>query len=88
MKFALSTFVVWGFKMTGKVFDMDKIQRYVERFIEKVKVNRRYDMNTMEWTELVNSNQNRYEVIATTFHFGYAKGYRAAMAEMKKGGKA
>lgn len=73
--------------MTGKGFDMDKIKRYVDQFIKKVKVNNRYDMNTMEWTELVNSEQSRYDVISTTFHFGYARGYRAAMAEMKKGGK-
>lgn len=66
---------------------MDKIQRYVERFIEKMKVNTRYDMKTPEWEILVNSEQSRCEVIGTTFHFGYARGYRAAMAEMKKGGK-
>ena len=27
-----------------------------------------------------------FKVITTLFDFGYAKGYRAAMAEMKKGG--
>lgn len=29
-----------------------------------------------------------FKVVATLFDFGYAKGYRAAMAEMKKGGAA
>lgn len=63
---------------------MDKIKRYVDRFIQKVTVNDRYDMKTMEWIALANSDQNRYDVIGTTFNFGYARGYRAAIAEMKK----
>ena len=29
-----------------------------------------------------------FDVITTFFNFGYAKGYRAAMAEMKKAGVA
>lgn len=67
---------------------MDKIKKYVDRFFASKKMNNNYDMGTMEWAALVNSGQSRYDVIGTTFNFGYARGYRAAMAEMKKGGKA
>lgn len=65
--------------------DMDKIRKYMERFFKSRRKNSNYDMGAIEWAALVNSEQNRYDVIGTTFNFGYAKGYRAAMAEMKKG---
>lgn len=66
---------------------MDKIKKYIGRFFTNKKMNSNYDMRTTEWAALVNSGQSRYDVIGTTFHFGYVKGYRAAIAKMKKGGK-
>ena len=86
MKFDLFTFVIWGFKMTGKVFDMDKIKRYVDRFIKKVAVNDRYDMSALELKILAQRviSGNVLDTISLTFNFGYIKGYKAAMAEIKK----
>ena len=71
-----------------KGMDMDKIKRYVNRFIEKVTVNDRYDMSALELKTLAEgaSSGNALDAISITFNFGYIKGYKAAMAEMKKGG--
>lgn len=67
--------------------DMEKIKRYVDRFIEKVTVNDRYDMSVLELKTLAQgASRDALNTISITFNFGYIKGYKAAMAEMKKGG--
>lgn len=65
---------------------MEKIKRYVDRFIEKVTVNDRYDMSALELETLAQgaSSGDVLNTISITFNFGYIKGYKAAMAEMKK----
>lgn len=66
--------------------NMDKIEKYIERFFKHTKPNERYDMSTKEWKAIANSGKGICDIISTTFSFGYAKGYRAALAEQKKGG--
>ena len=69
-----------------KGIDMDKIKRYVDRFIQKVTVNDRYDMSALELKTLAQgaSSGDVLDTISITFNFGYIKGYRAAMAEVRK----
>lgn len=70
-----------------KGIDMEKIKRYVDRFIKKVTVNDRYDMSALELKTLAQgASRDALNTISITFNFGYIKGYKAAMAEMKKGG--
>lgn len=63
---------------------MERIKEYIVRFFANKEMDDNYDMKVFEWRELVNSKQSRCDIIATTFNFGYVKGYRAAMAEMNK----
>lgn len=73
---------------------MDKINKYVERFFSATKMNSRYDMSFSEIDhgieEVFRSTDVNgvFKIIIIFFNFGYAKGYRAALAEMKKGGAA
>lgn len=72
---------------------MEKIKKYVERFFKGTKRNIRYMISTGECEEIVSTIQNSdgWDAISAAckaFDYGYAKGYRAAMAEMKKGGVA
>lgn len=71
---------------------MEKIKKYVERFFKGGRCNPRYEMKYFEMMDIMNSiissrdaNQS-LPIICTLFNYGYAKGYRAALAEMKKGG--
>jgi hypothetical protein len=70
---------------------MESIKKYVERFFKTTKRNLRYSVSLGECKEVVDAVRNVDEfdgifVLADFFEFGYAKGYRAAMEEMKKGG--
>ncbi len=69
---------------------MEKIKKYVDRFIKTVKVNDKYDMTAPELLTLAKHAEdgNALNAVSTTFSYGYIKGYRAAMAELKKGGAA
>lgn len=69
---------------------MEKIKKYIDRFIGKQKVSERYDMSASELLTLANNavSGDALNTISTTFSYGYVKGYRAALAEMKKGGAA
>ena len=68
---------------------MEAIRKYIERFFKRYEKNVRYDMNLHEIFLLEEfASKNRNAAFATTFDYGYAKGYRAAIAEMKKGGAA
>lgn len=64
---------------------MDKIKKYIAIFFKNKEMNCNYDMRILDFMALANSEQSKCDVIETTFNFGYAKGYRAAMAEIKKG---
>lgn len=68
---------------------MDKIKKYVDRFIATVKVNDKYDMSATELLALAKRaiGGDALNTASITFNFGYAKGYRAAMAEIKKKGR-
>ncbi len=67
---------------------MDKIKKYVDRFIATVKVNDKYDMSASELLALAKRaiGGDALNAVSITFSYGYAKGYRAAMAKSKKGG--
>lgn len=72
---------------------MEKIRKYVEKFFKGTKRNIRYMISTGECEEIVETIKNceGWDAISAackTFDYGYAKGYRAAMAELKKGGAA
>ena len=71
---------------------MEKIRKYVDRFFKKNRMNDYYDLNTTDWHSLAimatGSMENAVDVTGTVFNYGHAKGYRAAVAEMKKGGVA
>ncbi len=70
---------------------MQKIRDYIDRFFKTKKMNRNYALTTSEMIafrqEITDANGMFYS-IATLFRYGYVKGYRAALAEMKKGGAA
>lgn len=68
---------------------MEKIRKYVERFMKTHSKNRCYGMYANEVGEIRNAIENKpFDAVMLIFDYGYAKGYRAAMAEMKKGGVA
>lgn len=68
---------------------MEKIKNYVDRFLKSKKINENFSLRTTEaiafMQEMSDANKLFYS-ICTLFRYGYAKGYRATMAEMKKGG--
>lgn len=70
---------------------MEKIRKYNERFFKIKSENRNYSLTTEEmiafFGEIQSADGNSlFYAITSLFRFGYAKGYRAALAEMKKGG--
>ena len=66
---------------------MKKIKKYVENFFKANSGNTRYQIHTSEMEACKNSiMHNPFDTINTLFYYGYAKGYRAAVSEMKKGG--
>lgn len=73
---------------------MEPIKKYVERFFAKTRKNKEYGLSfdemeqSMEEVFTVADANGAFKIVTTLFDFGYAKGYRAAMAEMKKKGGA
>lgn len=71
---------------------MQKIRDYINRFFSKTRKNQNYTMRSDElfafMEEIMSSREPNGAFVAagTLFDFDYAKGYRAAMAEMKKNG--
>lgn len=65
---------------------MEKIIKYINNFKKHNKMNAHY---TMRWDELsVTTDEAKTDTARTLillFEFGYVKGYRAALAEMKNG---
>ncbi len=62
---------------------MDKIKKYIDSFFKGKEINCRYSMSQTEVFTINNAlKKKRFETIVNTFEYGYAKGYRAAMAEM------
>lgn len=67
---------------------MEKIRKYVERFFETNRGNTRYQIYTDDIMAVHEEMRNNpWDTILALFNYGYAKGYWAAMAEMKKGGR-
>lgn len=72
---------------------MQKIKDYIDRFFKNKAMDANYALRTCEVVELIKemhwADTNKlYDAIAALFRYGYAKGYRAAKAEMKKAGAA
>ena len=68
---------------------MDKIEKYIISFFKRVKMKDKYDLSLQIWRILSErARENPSDATGTSFLYGYAKGYRAAMDEMKKGGAA
>ncbi len=66
---------------------MESIEKYVENFKKRKKMNMNYTMRGEELFAVAKeAEKDTFHTIVSVFDFGYAKGYRAAMAEMKKGG--
>lgn len=68
---------------------MDKIKKYVERFFKSKSEDRNYSLTTGDvfalFKEIQSADGNGlFDAIVSLFQYGYAKGYRACKAEMKK----
>lgn len=64
---------------------MESIKKYIMRFLKHNTMNNRYGMYFHEVVSCMDSfNEEPAGTIGTIFSYGYAKGYRAALAEMKK----
>lgn len=68
---------------------MDKIKRYVEDFLKTAKVKEEDQLHTNELDACKKAMAvDPFRTLCTLFNYGYVKGYRAAVAEMKKEGGA
>lgn len=73
---------------------MEKIKSYIDRFFRKTKKNLNYTLKSEEMSvfmeTMINSKDadRAFKTATTLFDYGYVKGYRAALSEMKKGGAA
>lgn len=66
---------------------MEKIRNYIDRFLKSNKMNDRYCIYLSEVCSFIKAFAEKpADTICTVFDYGYVKGYRAAKAEMKKGG--
>lgn len=66
---------------------MQRIRNYIDRFLKSNKINYRYCIYFGEVCSCIKAFAEKpVDTICTVFEYGYVKGYRAAMAEMKKGG--
>lgn len=65
---------------------MEKIRKYVDNFFKKHEENIRFTIGSREMLDAANyaKSGNILQAISDIFSFGYAKGYRAALSEMKK----
>lgn len=65
---------------------MEKIRKYIDNFFKKHEENIRFTMSSREMIDAAKyaNSGNVLQAISDIFSFGYAKGYRAALSEMKK----
>ncbi len=65
---------------------MDKVKRYIETFRKNTGMNRRYCMNITELFAFAQKAKGSdvCNTVCDIFEYGYAKGYRACQAKMKK----
>ena len=67
---------------------MQKIKKYVENFFKTNKENAKYQLHASEMEACKDAMKvDPFRTICTLFNYGYAKGYRAAVSEMKNGGE-
>ena len=66
---------------------MEKIRKYVKRFFKTNSGNERYQIYTKDIRAIKEEMDiDPFDALTTLFDYGYAKGYRAALSEMKKKG--
>ena len=58
------------------------VQKTIETFSSKINPN--YDMMGRHYTELREMSDDLYFLVCNAFVFGYAQGYKAARAELKR----
>lgn len=68
---------------------MQKIKDYIDRFFKSKKMNANYALKTSEVIAFIEEIQSAdgnglFYAISSLFRYGYAKGYQAAKAEMKR----
>ena len=69
---------------------MNKIKNYINRFFDRNKKNERYAFGSTEMRIFIDAAMNAkdangvFRAVTTIFDYGYVKGYRAAMSEIKK----
>lgn len=72
---------------------MDKIKNHINRFFDRNKKNERYTFGSVEMRIFIDAAMNAkdanrvFGTVTTIFDYGYVKGYRAAMSEIKKRSK-
>lgn len=64
---------------------MEKIRKYVERFNRTITTNPRYEICVGEINAFKHAiDASPFENLVLLFDYGYAKGFRAAIANQKK----
>lgn len=67
--------------------DITKMKSIMEK-INKVKINRYYDINTEEMTEIYTYSKGAFDLLHNAFTAGYMQGEKAEKARMKRARKA
>lgn len=60
------------------------VMRIIEEFRKSGKITDRYDMKASDIMTIRECCHNDYELITQPFIYGFAQGYKTAMAEKKK----
>lgn len=67
---------------------MESIKKHVENFKKHNQINKYYTMRGAELFATIDEvRTDAFRAVVSLFEFGYAKGYRAALAEMEKKGQ-
>lgn len=74
--------------LKGDVYFMDEIRKYINNFRKDHVENSRFSMRISEFISATKEAKGEKvaEVISVIFSYGYAKGYRACQAKLKKDG--
>jgi len=64
---------------------MEKIRKYIERFNRTTTINQHYAISAGEINSFKHAiDANPFEYLVLLYEYGFAKGYRAAVAKKKK----
>ena len=62
----------------------NNVMKTIEEFRKSGKITDRYDMKVSDVVTMKECCNNDYELITRSFVFGFAQGYKSAMAEKRK----